>query len=878
MPAVAKSVILRIALYFVGPMIPLVLGWGAASVGISFSLATLAALLHFYYRNIYVPFPVFLLRLAAFTAFVLMLAVVFRGPGPVHLEAEIPVVESHPEIPMVGKLASSDFLSSKPVVTMSIVLPCANEGQYSWKTSQSIAEVTPTEVLHEIIVVDDGSSPPLISQFPKEIVEKAKVRFVRHETHTGLINAKAAGANVATGDIVVFLDCHVRPAPEWHVSIIEKIRSNYRRVVVPSITALDPDTWEEIRGGGGMAKCYLTWDADFKWFDSDDDSVGIMSGGLLAMSRQWWTETGGYDTAMRGWGGENIDQSLRIWLCGGEIVQARDSFVGHMWRTHDKPQTKAHYSIPAGSVNTNRYRGASVWMGEWSEKLETYAAFSQFVSHKPDVSNIQSIKDKLQCKHFSYFIDKFYKVYHWGGLLPTKVFRLRDSMSGLCVERQGAESIILSQCSEANTGQLWHRSNRDGKKCCSGYRNWNSDQCLAGGWIGSKVRTFVCNVGGFNTDQFVTLNHETHQLEFPKVAGACVGGNLINREKATFIPCSGNTGSISQSFTKKTAAKNLHTLASPENKDDSKIEIVRLEDSQRPGLCLAAMGGESVGRIEMHDCDETSPLQNFAIQTLPSGQHRLQALGLVPTEGHAFTCVDAGLGNEQVALYPCYTDDNINQNVEIVSQTNKESKEDEVVVKFRFKNDFCLSFPKPVDEPEPEPITLHGCIVNGNVVKRGQYFDRVFLQANDTSVFYLKNRDGKCLSPNAHRSFIVTHAACQKDPFKQDPNDPHKRLRHIPSNLCLDGGDGTTPSLYSCYTDTNLNQQVDVSNGYVKVHHSQTCLDFEPVTPSDANVVACPLAQTLFHWEEYQAFVPLETQLYLNHKEKTGGTTQTPAP
>lgn len=45
----------------------------------------------------------------------------------------------------------------------------------------------------------------------------------------------------------------------------------------------------------------------------------VMSGGLLAMSRSWWEETGGYDSSMRGWGGENLDQSLRIWRCGGEL-------------------------------------------------------------------------------------------------------------------------------------------------------------------------------------------------------------------------------------------------------------------------------------------------------------------------------------------------------------------------------------------------------------------------------------------------------------------------------------------------------------------------------------------------------------------------------
>ena len=35
-----------------------------------------------------------------------------------------------------------------------------------------------------------------------------------------------------------------------------------------------------------------------------------MSGGLLAISRKWFFEIGGYDSSMKGWGGENLDQEI----------------------------------------------------------------------------------------------------------------------------------------------------------------------------------------------------------------------------------------------------------------------------------------------------------------------------------------------------------------------------------------------------------------------------------------------------------------------------------------------------------------------------------------------------------------------------------------
>ena len=83
------------------------------------------------------------------------------------------------------------------------------------------------------------------------------------------------------------------------------------------------------------------------------------------MSKKWFEETGGLDRAMAGWGGENIDQSLRIWLCGGEIVSAHDSVVAHMWRDPEKQNTVARYVSKQNAVAKNRFRAATAWYGEY---------------------------------------------------------------------------------------------------------------------------------------------------------------------------------------------------------------------------------------------------------------------------------------------------------------------------------------------------------------------------------------------------------------------------------------------------------------------------------------------------------------------------------
>lgn len=148
--------------------------------------------------------------------------------------------------------------------TLSVVLPCGNEGEFFERTIRSIFAATPPEVLHEIIVVDDNSDPPLESIWTRN-ADEYKVKFVRSNVTLGLIDAKHQGAEVATGDIIVFFDCHVKPALGYWEPFVREIADNPKRVVVPAITGVNVDTWREtsrpLDNKGGSSKCYLTWDS-----------------------------------------------------------------------------------------------------------------------------------------------------------------------------------------------------------------------------------------------------------------------------------------------------------------------------------------------------------------------------------------------------------------------------------------------------------------------------------------------------------------------------------------------------------------------------------------------------------------------------------------
>mmetsp|Transcript_60351 Transcript_60351/g.155528 ORF Transcript_60351/g.155528 Transcript_60351/m.155528 type:complete len:790 (-) Transcript_60351:21-2390(-) len=418
--------------------------------------------------------------------------------------------------------------------TISVVLPCAEERDYAFKTVKAVFDNTPADVLKEIIVVDDGSNPPLAeTHLGPDVQKKYNLRVLRHEQTVGLIGAKKTGGDAMLGDIGAFFDCHVAPQPGWYKDFLKLIGENWRRMVVPQITALDINTWTQQGFGGGMAKCYLTWDADFKWFDSEDMYVAVISGGLLGMSRRWWFETGGYDTKMLGWGGENLDQSLRMWLCGGEIVACPNSQVAHMWRTGDR-RTSARYKH-VGDSGVNRARAVYAWYGDFADKLLHYPSFNRRNGGSGpwygDLSNIIAIKDRLKCRPFAWFLRRFKSIYEDAGLIPGEVFMLKEESTGKCLKFEGSAGTAgggvgqagLYHCGDKDDHQFWwhlgNKSPRKGGACCSGLHAWNTDQCLQDISRG-KFRTGVCDVSGRNPSQYWAISSFAGEL---KQGDKCVG-------------------------------------------------------------------------------------------------------------------------------------------------------------------------------------------------------------------------------------------------------------------------------------------------------------------------------------------------------------------
>lgn len=108
------------------------------------------------------------------------------------------------------------YLSELP--STSIIIIFYNEHlQTLLRTVHSIANRTPTQLIQEIILVDDASSLEQLGTPLDEYVEEnfQKVSIIRLKQRSGLIRARLAGAKKATGEVLLFLDAHCEVNVNW---------------------------------------------------------------------------------------------------------------------------------------------------------------------------------------------------------------------------------------------------------------------------------------------------------------------------------------------------------------------------------------------------------------------------------------------------------------------------------------------------------------------------------------------------------------------------------------------------------------------------------------------------------------------------------------
>lgn len=278
------------------------------------------------------------------------------------------------------------FTPTRPV---SVIIPYyqAPTGPYYQKSAETLARTLATlegqtypRELFEVIIVDDGSEPPL-ARPPSTPLDVKVIRRERRVFGRALIRATYSqaintGVRAAAYDILLFLNsvmlveagwmaAHAR----WHHAVSDALTVGIRAFV--DVNGMDAET---IRGRAGSLKelfsgrpmdppLYEGYMAKTNDLTSRaDDPFQVVVAGNLGMGKDFYWSVGGFDESFTYWGLEDVELGYRAYTHGGLLVPVRDAVAYRQGRWDEdrdakRRSTQIQEGIAAHRIAHPWYRG-----------------------------------------------------------------------------------------------------------------------------------------------------------------------------------------------------------------------------------------------------------------------------------------------------------------------------------------------------------------------------------------------------------------------------------------------------------------------------------------------------------------------------------------
>ncbi|XP_075837968.1 putative polypeptide N-acetylgalactosaminyltransferase 8 [Microtus pennsylvanicus] len=333
----------------------------------------------------------------------------------------------------------------------------------------SIINRTPPQLLKEIILVDDFSSHGELKTQLDEMIKLYNgnypllLKLIRHTKRRGLAQARNTGLEAATADVVAILDAHIEVNVGWVEPILSRIQEDHTVVVSPVFDNINFNTFElekyELAADGFDWKLWCQYDPiPQAWIDVGDVTAPMTSPsimGIMAANRIFLLEIGALDGGMLGYGGENVELSLRVWQCGGKIEILPCSRVAHLERSH-----KPYALDPAIPLRRNALRVAETWMDK--HKYMVYLAWNTPLENSGidygDISSRKALREKLKCKTFDWYLKTIYPL-----LTPMPDIvcygRMKNSLDdSICLNRGPVpdNSLQMKPCRESSAQNVYY--------------------------------------------------------------------------------------------------------------------------------------------------------------------------------------------------------------------------------------------------------------------------------------------------------------------------------------------------------------------------------------------------------------------------------------
>ncbi len=231
----------------------------------------------------------------------------------------------------------------------SIVIPNYNGARFLPTLLDALAKQAFQDF--EILLVDDASSDESVA-FVEE--HYPNVRVIVNRRNLGFAASCNAGAEAASGRVLVLLNNDTEPEPEWLASLVRAVCEQPNAAVVTSKILLHDGsgrlhTTGDLLGANGLPRNRGVWEQDAGQYDMQLD-VFSGCGGASAFRRDAWRALGGFDEEFWMYV-EDVDYGFRARLAGWQVAYAPEARVHH------------HLSATGGGATASFYTGRNtIWL------------------------------------------------------------------------------------------------------------------------------------------------------------------------------------------------------------------------------------------------------------------------------------------------------------------------------------------------------------------------------------------------------------------------------------------------------------------------------------------------------------------------------------
>ena len=234
----------------------------------------------------------------------------------------------------------------EPRLSVTVVIPAHQpEATLSYCLAGLAAQTYPSHLL-QVVVVDDGSTPPVV--LPD--LRPEHTQLLRTSESWGRAHACAQGAEYAEGDVIHWLDAdmllhhdEVEAQLRWHHLVDHAVVLGHKLFVDPDDGLPDvQEVFQRVRAGETGTMFGDRWTARHDWveeFAAKHDGLNAAAfhaylvhvGASASLRRDFYLSSGGMDSALKL--GEDVELGYRLAQRGALFVPDNDARSWHLGRS-----------------------------------------------------------------------------------------------------------------------------------------------------------------------------------------------------------------------------------------------------------------------------------------------------------------------------------------------------------------------------------------------------------------------------------------------------------------------------------------------------------------------------------------------------------------